>query len=86
MPMRPATCAMTGPRLAGNQREPSRSTLMKVIASPQPSSARQASAAAYDSENAKPNWPAVKSTTPSVSTFLVPSLSTSSPTGICMPA
>ena len=32
----------SGPRRTGNQRVPSRSTLMNVIASPQPSSAREA--------------------------------------------
>lgn len=86
MPTRPASCATIGPRRAGNQREPRRSTLMNVIASPQPSSAREASAVPYVGENAKPSCPIVNSTTPKVSTFLVPSLSTIRPTGICMPA
>ncbi|CAM5338268.1 hypothetical protein STENM327S_01097 [Streptomyces tendae] len=40
----------------------------------------------YDGEKAKPSCPAVNSTTPMPSTFLVPSRSTSRPTGICMPA
>lgn len=86
MPTRPANWATSGPRRAGNHRVPSRSTLMNVSASPQPSSAREASAMPYDGENAKPSCPAVNSTAPSASTFLVPSRSTSRPTGICMPA
>lgn len=86
MPTRPASWATIGPRRAGNQRVPRRSTLMNVIASPQPSSAREASAMPYDGEKAKPSCPAVKSTTPRPSTFLVPSRSTSRPTGICIPA
>ena len=86
MPNSAATCAISGPRRAGNQRVPSRSTLMKVIASPQPSSAREASAVPYEGESAKPSCPAVNSTTPMVSTFLVPSRSTIRPTGICIPA
>ncbi|MGC0376155.1 hypothetical protein RKD28_003671 [Streptomyces sp. SAI-229] len=86
IPASPAICAISGPRRAGNHRVPSRSTLMNVIASPQPSRAREASAMPYDGENAKPSCPAVNSTTPMPSTFLVPSRSTSSPTGICMPA
>ncbi len=86
MPTRPASWATSGPRRAGNQRVPSRRTLMKVMASPQPSSAREASAMPYDGERANPTWPAVNSTTPMASTFLVPSRSTSRPTGICMPA
>lgn len=44
MPTSPASCAISGPRRAGNHRVPSRSTEMKVIASPQPSNARAASA------------------------------------------
>ncbi|CAM5629445.1 hypothetical protein SALBM217S_02847 [Streptomyces griseoloalbus] len=86
MPISPAICPTSGPRRAGNQRVPSRSTLMKVIASPQPSSARAASAMPYDGERAKPSCPRVNSTAPRLSTFLVPSRSTSRPTGICMPA
>lgn len=86
MPARPASWAISGPRRAGNQRVPSRSTLMNVMASPQPSSAREARAVPYDGEKAKPSWPAVNSTVPMASTFLVPSRSTSRPTGICMPA
>lgn len=86
MPTSPASWATNGPRRAGNQRVPSRSTLMNVMASPQPSRAREASAIPYEDENAKPSCPAVNSTTPKVSTRLVPSRSTSSPTGICMPA
>ncbi len=86
MPASPANCATIGPRRAGNQRVPSRSTLMKVIASPQPSSAREARAMPYEGEKAKPSCPAVNRTTPRPSTFFVPSRSTSRPTGICMPA
>lgn len=86
MPTRPASCATSGPRRAGNQRVPSRSTLMNVIASPQPSSARETRAVPYEGENAKPSWPMVKRTTPIVRTRLVPSRSTIRPTGICMPA
>lgn len=56
MPTRPAICATIGPRRAGNHRLPSRSTLMNVIASPQPSSARDASAVPYDGDSAKPIW------------------------------
>ena len=59
---------------------------MKVIASPQPSRARAASAMPYEGESAKPSWPTVNRTAPRVSTFLVPSRSTIRPTGICMPA
>ncbi len=62
MPTSPAICATSGPRRAGNQRVPSRSTLMNVIASPQPSSAREASAVPYEGESAKPSCPAVNST------------------------
>ena len=86
MPMSPANCPIIGPRRAGNQRVPSRSTLMKVIASPQPSRARETRAVPYEGESAKPSCPTVNSTTPMVSTFLVPSRSTRRPTGICMPA
>lgn len=81
-----APWAIIGPRRAGNQREPSRSTLTKVMASPHPSTAREASAMPYEWESAKPSWPRVNRTIPMVSTRLVPSRSTIRPTGICMPA
>ncbi|GAA3093254.1 hypothetical protein GCM10020254_42840 [Streptomyces goshikiensis] len=86
IPTSPASCAITGARRAGNHRVPSRSTEMKVMASPQPSRARAASAIPYVGDSAKPIWPAVNSTAPSVSTFFVPSRSTIRPTGICIPA
>ena len=86
IPNSAATCPIIGPRRAGNQREPSRSTLMKVIASPQPSSAREPSAMPYEGESAKPSCPTVNRTVPRASTFLVPSRSTIRPTGICIPA
>ena len=57
MPARPASWATSGPRRAGNQRLPRRRTLMNVIASPQPSSAREARAAPYEEEKAKPSLP-----------------------------
>lgn len=86
IPKNAATCAIIGPRRAGNHRVPSRRTLMNVIASPQPSRAREARAVPYDVENAKPSWPTVKRTTPNVSIRFVPTRSTRRPTGICMPA
>ncbi len=86
VPTRPVSWATNGLRAAGNQRAAIRSTLMKVIASPQPSTARDASAGANAVENANASCPALIRATPSSSTRRGPIRSTSRPTGICIPA
>lgn len=86
IPARPVSWATSGFFAAGNQRAAIRSTLMNVIASPQPSTAREASAGPKASEKAKASCPVLSSRTPSSRTLRGPNRSTSTPTGICMAA
>jgi hypothetical protein len=59
---------------------------MKTIASPAPRTVRARSAGTKLSENAKPSWPAVMSTSPESSIRRGPNRSRSTPTGTCIPA
>lgn len=85
-PTRPVSWATSGLRAAGNQWAETRSTLMKVMASPQPMTAREASAGPKVVARAKASCPALISRTPSSRTRLAPKRSTRRPTGICMAA
>jgi hypothetical protein len=85
-PMSPVSCTITGLRRGGKERLTSLITLMNVIASPAPTSILAASPSRRSSAKAKTTWPHDMTRAPMTSMRLEPSLSTSTPTGICMTA
>ena len=85
-PSSPVSWTISGLRRGENQTMTSRITLMKVIASPQPTSTRPPTASARFAETAKRSWPQAMTPAPISSIRLEPSRSTRTPTGICMPA
>ncbi len=66
-PVSPVSCVTIGAWRTRNHTVTSRITLTKTIASPAPSTARDATAAANDSEKAKPSCPTVISDSPQIS-------------------
>ena len=77
---------ISGTIVPGNQNETTRSTLMKVIASPAPTSTRAATAVGTSSARASTSCPAAMVTAPARISRREPSRSRATPTGICRPA
>lgn len=78
-PSMPVSWESTGTRRAGNQRGTSRSTEMKVKASPMPTSTRPATASGSRSVSASSPCPAAMSTAPAAIITREPTRSSSSP-------
>ena len=70
----------------GNHSETSRSTLMKVMASPAPTSTRAATAVGTSEASASTSWPAAIVSAPARIIRREPSRSSATPTGTCRPA
>ena len=85
-PSTPVSWVMSGIRATANQVATSRSTQMKVIASPIPTKTRATRATGYVEASANPVCAAVITSVPVSITLRGPNRSTSSPTGICIPA
>ena len=83
MPLSAVTNGILRPE---NQVATSRSRQIHVIASPMPTKTRATSAAPYDSARANPACASTSKIAPVSITLRGPYRSTSSPTGICIPA
>ena len=85
-PTSPVSWVITGTRRAGNHAVTTESTLMKVSASPMPTSTRAAIASGSEPASARSSWPAAIASAPAVISARPPNRSSSRPTGICRPA
>ena len=82
----PVSWVTNGACLTRNQTATSRSSEVKIIASPAPSRMRAAMPTGNDPANANQNWPTVIRVSPVNISRLEPNRSSSTPTGICIAA
>ena len=85
-PTMPVSWVTNGACLTRNQTATSRSSEVKIIASPAPSRMRAAMPTGNDPANANQNWPTVIRVSPVNISRLEPNRSSSTPTGICIAA
>jgi hypothetical protein len=85
-PMMPVSWVISGTLRPGNHSDTTRRTLMKVIASPAPTSTRAATAVGTSVATASSACPAAIVTAPAATIAREPKRSSASPTGICSAA
>jgi hypothetical protein len=77
------SCVITGTRRGGNQATTTASTLMKVNASPAPTSTRAAMASGSPVATASSSCPAAITSAPVTTSVRAPNRSSSTPAGTC---